>query len=190
MKSNRHLDAFFRLGCRSNLVNVFPNPKELTESFAVYAAVTRAFGFSVLKDRGVLCICPADGVSPRTGATAALRSAWTVKSIDPKMGLRWVRGKHAIKRLSCIRSKAECLRYEAERVLILATHSHADLPRLIERCEAERVDVVSLPCCVPDRLGVPALSWSDPDCLSPARTINVYLDVRVVAQVASAEADA
>lgn len=181
---SRHLDKFFRLNCRDVLSCVFPNAKEVTEAFAVYDAAKVVFGDAALHDASILVVCPGDGVSPRTGATAALRSAWTVKSVDPKMGRRWIQGKHTIKRLSCVRAAAEALTYRAPRILVLATHSHASLAAVLAKCEADRVDVVSMPCCVHDDIGEPDKWWADGDCLSPANRVNVYLDVQAVAAAA------
>jgi len=185
--TNRHLDRFFDLKCKDVLSAVFPNAKEVTESFAVYDAAVSILGRDALHDSSILAICPGDGVSPRTGATAALRSAWTVKSVDPKMGLRWVRGKHTIKRLSCVRANAEALTYVAQRIVILATHSHASMTALLAKCHAQRVDIISLPCCVKDGLGEPTRSYDDADCISPARRVNAYVEYGAYGATATKE---
>lgn len=174
---NRHLDRFFRLKCGDRLTRFFPNSKEVTEAFAVYDAAKVVLGDEALHDSSILAICPGDGVSPRTGATVALRSAWTVKSVDPAMRVRWTRGQHKVKRLECVRGMAQDAEYASPRIVILATHSHAPLSSIVAKCRCDRLDVVSLPCCVPDDIGSPSMSWEDADCESPARRVNAYLEV-------------
>ncbi len=174
---NRHLDKFFRLKCGDRLTRFYPNSKEVTESFAVYDAAKRMLGDEALHDAGILAVCPGDGVSPRTGALTALRSAWTVKSVDPIMRLRWARGKHDVKRLTCVRAKADEMEYVADRIVVLATHSHARLSSVVAQCKCKRLDVISLPCCVADDIGTPTKSWSDEDCESPARIVNAYIEI-------------
>lgn len=176
--SARYLDELFKLKCAQALVPLFPNAKEITESFAVFHAIKKALGPALLADPSVTVICPGDGTQPRTGALFALRSKWTVFSVDPIMRPRHVNGRHFIERLHAIKDRAGQFPVGANRVIVAACHSHAPLSQVLAPIRAERIDVASLPCCVPDDIGEPSRTYLDRGCWSPHNRINLYLDWR------------
>ena len=93
---SRYLNEFFSLSCSRDLLEweVFPNFKEVTESFAAYRAVEkhlRHLPWCGLDDRGVTLLAVGDGASPRTATTFALRSAWDCHSVDPGLREKWER---------------------------------------------------------------------------------------------------
>ena len=160
-------------------LRLFPDAKEVTESFGAYAAVRRhivARGLS-LGDPTVTLIAVGDGSTPRTAATFALRSAWRCVSVDPR--LRW-------------RGRVDCLDVRACRVeethvevhgpvVVVAVHSHATLAAALRAVVGHptRVSVVAIPCCATQVVhGVdPTVQYDDPEIDSPKRRVVVWDDV-------------
>lgn len=74
-------------------LKLFPNAKEITESFSAYYNIRDYLSFTkrqhLLSDHNVLCYVIADGNVPRTGATIACSTNWQVFSIDPRMKKKW-----------------------------------------------------------------------------------------------------
>lgn len=174
--SARYFDELCSLTCAGDLVRFFPNAKEITESFACFNAVRKMLGCASFAE-SFTCLVPGDGTAPRTGALFALRTRWTVISVDPIMRPRWVLGRHRIERLAARKLKVEFLEpIVANRVVVVSCHSHAGLRNSLSHVSAERVDVISLPCCVPDDIGAPTRTWLDKSCWSPQNRINAYMD--------------
>lgn len=176
--SARYFDELCSLNCAGDLMRFFPNAKELTESFACFNAVRKMLGSASFAEN-LTCLVPGDGTAPRTAALFALRTRWNVVSVDPIMKPRWVLGRHRIERLTARKLKVEALEVlVAERVVVVSCHSHASLLAGLLRVSAERYDVISLPCCVPDDIGSPTKTWLDRGCWSPQNRINAYMDWR------------
>lgn len=170
----RYLDEFLSIHCGSDLMTrkLFPNSKEITESFGAFNAV-RKFLHSYSLDEGVTLLAVGDGHSPRTGATFAMRTGWNCYSVDPdaKEGVDW-----NVERLTVLRAKIEDVKIPGKRVVIVAVHSHATLRASIDACtEAEDIAVVAIPCCVRLELPEPP-DHEAPDFAisSPERTIKVW----------------
>ena len=148
--STRWIDGFIALKCATDLLALYPNAKEITESMAVFGALRKFKPDypAILYDPTVICLCPGDGRQPRTAALAAFRSCWSVVSIDPIA-------------TQCFR--ADRLRYEphlvedipdmeraGRTVVVLSTHSHASLNNLVRKIiRPKALLVVALECCVP-----------------------------------------
>ena len=172
-----YLDELCRLRCGGDLLemDVFPNAKEITESFGAYEAVWRYLDVD-RNDPDVHVYCVGDGTTPRTGATFAYRSRWTVESIDPAMGwkLKWA----GIKRLRVQPYKVEQLGLapRPRRSIIVAVHSHANLQACVRILRGEhQTDVVAMECCVPLALHRrPDVEYEDPKILSPKRKIAIW----------------
>src|SRR3990167_117347 len=176
--SARYFDELCSLSCAGDLVRFFPNAKELTESFACFNSVRKMLGCASFGTE-LTCLVPGDGTAPRTGALFALRTRWNVLSVDPIMRGSWVAGAHNIRRLRALSLKVEELEpVVAGHVVVVSCHSHASLKGVMQRVNAERVDVISLPCCVPDGIGKPTRTWLDKGCWSPENRINAYMDWR------------
>lgn len=87
--NNKYLDQFFkpgRSGISTDLLatGVFPNTKEVTESFAAVSAFHKHFKFSNSRDE-ILFIVPGDGASPRTGTALAFKTKHQAVSVDPEL---------------------------------------------------------------------------------------------------------
>ncbi|KAG2393644.1 hypothetical protein C9374_007175 [Naegleria lovaniensis] len=74
-------------------LKLFPNAKEISESFSAYYNIRDYLIFSnrqdLLSNNNVICYVVADGNVPRTGATFACSTNWHVFSIDPRMKKKW-----------------------------------------------------------------------------------------------------
>lgn len=186
-RNTRYLDEFVFLKCATDMLRneVFPNAKEISESFGAYQAVRkfgRPLGFD-LGDADTVLVAVGDGSSPRTGATFAYRSLWQCVSIDPNLG-RYAK-EHDIMRLKILDKKVENVKLEpAKKAVIVCTHSHAPIKASIECIDAEEKLVVTMPCCV-DQSIRHGIGWSkvadyrDPCILSPHDRIEVWYQGRV-----------
>lgn len=177
----RYLGEFMTLACAPDMLalKLFPNAKEISESFAAFEAVRRHLQDLNLKDPDITCIAVGDGGTPRTAATFAFRSAWTCHSIDPNLKggtLRW----SSIKRLTIHPEKVENVHpIKTKTAVIVAVHSHADLRKAILVADAERIVVVAMPCCVPQKLSVePTKRYEDRSVISPKRELLIWSDVK------------
>jgi len=180
-----YLHELTRLRCAPDLLamGLFPNAKEVTESFAAYHAVRSHLpGFS-LSDRSITLLAVGDGVTPRTGATFALRSAWSCISIDPALrddNIRRVCSR--VERLRAIPLHVQFVEpIECDRAIIVAVHSHAKLEDAVRSVRAREVAVVAMPCCVPQPLATPPdVEFVDPGIASPQNRVLVWRNVRGV----------
>ena len=104
--AGRYLDRVFGMRCFEDIVRlqVFPDAKDITESYGALQAAARLGGIvgpagtqldsrQAERRRGVLCINIGDGSTPRTAVLAAYLTSWTAVSIDPAMRECW-RGTH------------------------------------------------------------------------------------------------
>ena len=168
-RSARYLDAFVKLKCAPDLLaaGVFPNSKEITESFAAFEASKR-FGLDWGDPTVRICVV-GDGATPRTGATFAFRSRWKVVVIDPKArSTQW-----NIARLEVTQARFEAVPiHRNEFDLYVLVHSHsslADIPK--------GQNVISIPCCVKhDEYDgrPPDIEYDDWAIWSPERTVKIW----------------
>jgi hypothetical protein len=186
-----YINEFFRLRCAEAFCafGIFPNAKEVTESFGAYHAVRKHLPHLAFKDPSVTMIAVGDGCTPRTGSTFALRSAWTCHSVDPachetsKRGPQHRPASHgwgAIRRLTVHAKRIEDVYLHARGpVVIVAVHSHARLEAAVQSvCSGSSLSVIAMPCCKPQRLHVPPdIEYEDEAVLSPRRRILVWKDV-------------
>ena len=117
-----YIDKVFSLRCFVNLVQlqVFPDAKDISESYGVLQAVIRkglapdgvvARGTSTRaqeKREGVLCFCIGDGSTARTATLASFLTNWHAVSVDPGLRREWA-GKepHGVRRLRGYAAKFE-----------------------------------------------------------------------------------
>ena len=182
--SLRYMDEFIGLNCASDLLRfaVFPNAKEITESFACFRAAVGCFGGMPSCSRDdITAIVVGDGVSPRTAILFSLRTRWTAISIDPLLRPKWTGLEPSgVRRLEGI---AKHVQHTGKRsfkgdLVLVFPHSHAPTADALERftCSGER-HVVWLPCCVPpafpDRPS-PDHSYADYGIWSPQRTVEIW----------------
>lgn len=176
-QSNRYLDELVSLRCAPDLLNprrkLFPNAKEVSESFGAFEAVRRYFrDWMPLSD--VTAACVGDGCRPRTAATFAMRTRWNVLSIDPAL-----RNPHSvgdIRRLECnVKRVQDCAPRRFARLLIVAVHSHATLAESLSTLSGDEVGIIAIPCCVPLDIDVkPLADYRDPGILSPHNRVIVW----------------
>jgi hypothetical protein len=152
---------------------LFPNAKELTESFGAFRAAVRHFR-DWMDDPCVTVACVGDGCRPRTGATFALRTRWNVISIDP--ALRNPASVGDIERLECnVRHVQDCTPRHFKRLLVVAVHSHATLAQTFSTLSGDDVGVVAIPCCVPLELDAkPTADYRDGGIHSPKNRVLVW----------------
>lgn len=179
--SRHYTNELLRLRCGPDLLalKLFPNVKELTESFGAFQAVCDHLvphGWD-LRDPGIIAVFPGDGSTPRTAATFALRTRWQCYSVDPKLQPRFTYVD--VDRLRVVRRRAdEFFIPFATRVVVVAVHSHARLEESLRGISADRVAVVAIPCCVPLELGArPDVEYRDPGILSPQNLVRVWREV-------------
>lgn len=186
--SLRYLDELVGLKCGSDLLalGLFPNAKEITESFSAFNAVRRNLARMGLKGpeafgrRDINLVVVGDGNTPRTAATFAFRTRWACWSIDPRMKLKWYGfDPKGVQHLIALREKIEdCpLTFDAP-TIIIAVHSHADLTVSVNAITAPVRHVVAIPCCMPQALAIaPSLEYDDWGIHSPERTVKVWFNV-------------
>lgn len=176
---SRYLDTFVRskVGARFAALRIFPNAKEVTESYAARAAALRFRDEFPPGEPDILFVSAGDGSTPRTAATFALHTAWQCHSVDPVLrpqrggAHRWAE----IPRLTVHARRIEYCRFVANRVVVAAVHSHARLSVSLARVVADRVLLIAIPCCVPvDLPARPDVTYVDDDLLSPHRTVHVW----------------
>lgn len=176
---SRYLDTFVRtkVGARLADLRIFPNAKEVTESYAARAAALRFRDEFPPNDPDVVFVSVGDGSTPRTAATFALHTAWQCHSVDPALrpqrggAHRWAE----VPRLTVHAARIEDCRFAAERVVVAAVHSHAPLSVSLASVVADHVLLIAIPCCVPVDLRTrPDVTYVDEDLLSPHRTIHVW----------------
>lgn len=181
--TSRYIDEFVR-GARSSemlALKLWPNAKEITESFGAYAAVREHLASFKLGDPTVTMIAVGDGRTPRTAATFAMRSAWRCVSVDPSLvkaarSTRW----SSVGRLELIPRRAEDVTITCTGpVVIVAVHSHAPLDVAVKMVRTTGpIAVVAIPCCVPQRLQLePDLMYDDMGIDSPMRRVLVWHSV-------------
>lgn len=179
--SKRYFDELVGLTCGPDLLSLglFPNAKEITESFAAYRAAMK-LGLP-LSDPRLEVVVVGDGSTPRTAATFAFRSKWICTSVDPALG-KWPKDwEGKVQRLKVAASKIED--WQPARplgpTLVVAVHSHANLQVALDRVSllAESITgVIAIPCCVPQTLDGQDPDWEYADwgIWSPQRTVRIW----------------
>jgi hypothetical protein len=182
--SDRYFNELMRCACAPDLLRsgVFPNAKEVTESFGAYNAVRKHLWKQFPpNDEDVICVCVADGSTPRTALTFALRTKWNVISVDPNLRhAKFQRWSGQFKRLYLFAKKIQDCRFEAKKIVIVMVHPHVKiddtLPSIIGY---EQRAVVSMQCCVKQFITnkAPDIEYNDLGIWSPQRSIKVWRQV-------------
>ena len=120
---------------------------------------------SYFQNKRTLCVIPGDGVRPSLGAYYALKTNWTVLSIDPIMGgikldqkyipedgdvTEFINKKINFKspNLKCLRTTSEEIDYSVydyDLVVLIHLHSHADFVNMYGKFD--NVLAFTMPCC-------------------------------------------
>jgi len=174
--SGRYLDEAVSSKCFVDMLalGMFPNAKEVTESFAIYNAVRQYCPWK-MNDPFITLVSIGDGKSPRTASVFAFRSAWQTVSVDPRFGFN---GPHPrVKRLTLVKSKIEDWYFQSpHQVVIVACHSHAPWQIALERVRGSEVMAVAMPCCYSHQLKIkPDYEYEDQACWSAKRRISIWM---------------
>jgi len=177
----KYINEFIGLNCSADLLalKVFPNVKEISESFAAYNAVKNHLKYKIkLEDPSIYCACVGDGNTPRTGATFAFRSKWIIESIDPRLIQKEEYTK--IKRLKVINKGFEDVQLpEVNKHVMIHVHSHADIDRCIKQAQqyCKQLIVITIPCCVDHNFKKYNLEYykeyNDRHIYSPKNTVKI-----------------
>lgn len=174
----RYLNELVELRCAPDLLalGLFPNAKEVTESFACFRAARSVLGLDP-KDPSWTVIVIGDGTTPRTAATFAFRTKWRCWSVDPALVVKESYG--FVSNLYLYPQRIENLGpMWFKRLLVVAPHSHADLGKARELLHGDERHFIALPCCEPQN--IPVLGdtkfyrYDDWGVWSPARSVLVW----------------
>ncbi|HZC26368.1 MAG TPA: hypothetical protein VE287_05050 [Actinopolymorphaceae bacterium] len=169
-----YLDRLLRHSRGAELVaaRLFPNAKEVTESFAVRRAAMRYAADFQPGDAAVRLVSVGDGTTPRTAAVFAVDSGWDCHAVDPR--LRTTRHVE-LARLTSHPVAVEDVRFASERIVAVAVHAHVSLRTIVSRLVARDLLLIAMPCCVPvDLSEQPIEVYDDPAVWSPRRTIHIW----------------
>ena len=180
---NNYIDRFMGMKLAPDMLlnKLFPDSKEITESFGMLEAVKMVCRIKDIKlsDPSVTCLVVGDGHNPRTGALVSFSSLWQVESIDPQMRVRSLRTTDGtpFQRLKLTKERIADIEREFSHVFILHPHSHAKLTDSLISIRGRRRHLISMPCCVPDNIEEPDFTYQDKYVHSPKNTINVWMDI-------------
>jgi hypothetical protein len=174
--SLRYFDEFMRLKCAPDLLKLklFPNAKEVSESFAALRAVRKIMKAESFGDDSIKLIDVACGSTPRTAALFAFLTKWKIFAVDPVLKHQ---GRYdAVNNLTCHSKKIEEVEFWSDStVVVTAVHAHVKLDVILKRIHAPRIVLIAMPCCQPLELKEePEKEYEDYGCWSPHRTVKVW----------------
>lgn len=182
--SSRYMTEFLQLNCAVGLLEskLFPDAKELTESFAAFNAWRTYLRHDFdSEDPGITLVSVGDGCTPRTAALFAFRTRWHCIAVDPEMGLsRDSKSEYNIARLQHFRAKIEELKIVAKRVLVVCVHAHVSLATTLSRIFSDdgTASCIAIPCCnyyaAIDAEGKVVPEYEDMGVISPHRTVRIW----------------
>jgi len=178
-KKNRskYIDWLIRSKCGADLLaaGLFPNAKEVTESFACFEATMHLGEGFEWNNPEVVVFVVGDGHKPRTAATFACRTKWQAHSIDPVLTPRL----YKFDRMYTHRKKIEDTNgFAAANVLIVMPHSHAKIDDCLTKIQGNKRAVITLDCCVKNSLSVkPDVEYVDENIWSPMNIVRVWKSV-------------
>lgn len=177
--NNYYLHRFFKLNTAPFLLSlkVFPNLKEITESFAAFAAIQdNLVGRFFDRSDDIDVYVVGDGHTPRTGALIACLTKWNVYSIDPLMRPK----KWDVKRLITYRGKSSDFKFSGKTALIVCVHSHAPISECLQMVEQyESIHLINIPCCFKADIETePALSYIDDGIQSEKKRVDIYINLK------------
>lgn len=190
----RYIDEFLLLGCSRELLSmkIFPDGKEITESFAVYNAIRKHlnseyFGTNI---SNVTAVVIGDGSTPRIGSVLCYRTRWNqVVSCDPMMKTH-ENYQEKIRNLTLIKNKIEnvSINCKNNNIVVICMHAHVDIQLSLNslcfdtqnNCQNVRIAVIACPCCkwtdLQKRLynTRPDLTYKDISLCSEMNTIHIW----------------
>lgn len=149
----RYVNLFLRSKCAPDMLSLelFPNTKEITESFGMYHNVVSAMGDKFYTNDYII-VSVGDGSTPRTGATFAFKSKHEVHSIDPAMKTEKVGRYSGVKRLNihCCNAQDVSIDCKGLPVIVVGVHSHATVEQSIAGLSNySGLYFFGMQCCVP-----------------------------------------
>lgn len=173
-----YIDRFMSLKAAPDMLlnNLFPNAKEITESFSAYQAAVRCLSRDIFHQSFEnVMVSVGDGHRPATAGLFAFLTRWECHSIDPVLRER----KNNIQRLVLHSKQVEQTKLEFNvPTLICGVHSHARLSDCLQSIKAPYRSVIAMPCCVPLNLDrSPDYEYVDDNVWSPCNLIKVWNDV-------------
>jgi len=178
LKSPYYLERILAHPRAKDMLKLFPNSKEVTETFGAWEAVQKHLPHLDRANPDIVAIVIGDGHSPRTGALIAMSTSWEVHSIDPLL-----RPKHVgkIKRLATHREcfpSPSVMQFDGKKVVVVAVHSHAGFNPILD-IECTSLDAVAIPCCVPHKLpGLTPQVYADTAIWSPERNVHIWKGIK------------
>lgn len=175
---HRYVDHAIQSKCFPDLLmmGMFPNTKEVTESWGMFEATKHLDGFE-WNNPHVTCFVVGDGRKPRTGATLAMRTSWNIVSIDPDL----VNTTFPVDRLSLFRRKVEefTTEFHSSPILVMLPHSHAKIADCLERIKGTKRAVITMDCCINNQIveNKPDVEYVDYNVWSPMNTVRVWRDI-------------
>lgn len=173
-RHSRYLDIFVSSKCSPDLLaeKLFPNAKEITESFAMFDATGKLpEGFEWNRPE-VTVVVVGDGKKPRTAGMFAHRTAWNAVSVDPNLDNR----AYPFKRFKKYRNFIQDIKLEFDGpVVIVMPHSHAKIKDCLTSIKAPVRSIITMDCCVKNNLDrEPDLRYNDEDVWSPMNEIKIW----------------
>lgn len=174
----KYLDKFINLDCAIDILklDLFPNAKEISETYAAYRAVLNYQDEAELEwdNRDNVAISVGDGARPRTAAFFAFMTKWECHSVDPQLNDDM--NYDEVRRLHLHKKRIQDVQFDVDTAIILAVHSHAELQGSIDSINANKYIVVALPCCRELKLNdkEPNRTYADWGCFSPHRQVKVW----------------
>jgi len=171
----RYINRFMGMKAAPDMLirGLFPNAKEITESFGAIEA-TKYLPVSWKDDIAMVCV--GDGHAPRTGAVFAFSSKWDCYSVDPQLRQKdW-----NVDRLTCKRFKIEDVWLSFDKpCVIVMVHSHARVEDTLRAIKAPIRHLIAIECCVPLNVPniAPDISYNDESIWSPKNEVKIWKNV-------------
>ena len=173
---SRYIDEFLNLKCNKDIIDFFPNAKEITESLGAF----HAFKDYIVSPKEFYknnfdIIVIGDGHQPRTGALFACMTPYSACSIDPVLRVEKSYWKKIIN-LNCIKDKVENIKYKIiNKTIFVLVHAHvhfSHFKHLVKNGDY----IINIPCCMDLKFsGNPIISYIDKHIMSKKNRIDIYI---------------
>jgi hypothetical protein len=177
----RYMDEFikqYKSAADLLLLGIYPNAKEITESYGALNAVRTRLKQYDLADQNVTLISVGDGKTPSTAALFAFKTAWNCISIDPNLDQNKIPlWEGQIKRLHCVSRKVEDCKNSItyNKLVIVGVHSHAPIEAILQNLKGKERSLVAIPCCIPyEYTKSPCKTYTDAGINSPKNLVKVW----------------
>lgn len=175
-----YINSFVTSKCGPDLLinNLFPNGKEITETWSMFEATRHLGPGFEWNNPDVVCYVVGDGHVPRTAAMFAFRTRWNCISVDPALRPKM----YNISRLTLLRSKIEATEISSDigkPALIVLPHSHAKIKDCLEKIQGSIRAVISMDCCVRQIIPgkAPDVEYEDENVWSEKNIVRVWNNV-------------